>query len=183
MKCRSCGKAAAADAESSAAAARICEDPAARQGCRQPRRATDLSDIRSADSAMRPDRISAASAACLLEGGTCSPKRRKREVPELFAGSIEPTGLRGAGFRLRFCVAAVDGILLILLTLIVALSAGLRIVFSLLAISLPCHSFGVLVWPTTAGKRSLGLYVRRSGGSEGAFRRAARRWFCSSASS
>ena len=114
-----------------------------------------------------------------LEDGTGSPSRRKTEAPELFSGSIEPADSPGAGFWLRFCAAAIDGILLILLTLVAAWSVGLPIVFSLLAISLLYHSLGVSVWSTTVGKRLLGLYVRRSDGSKCGFRRAVRRWFSS----
>ena len=112
-----------------------------------------------------------------LEGGTGSPSRRKREAPEPFAGSIEPVDLRGAGLRLRFCAAAVDGILLILLTLVTAWLAGLPIAVSLLAIGLLYRSLGVSARSTTVGESLPGPYAQRSNGSKCAFRRAARRWF------
>lgn len=91
-----------------------------------------------------------------------------------FARSIKRVDLRGAGFRLRFCAAAIDGILL---TLVAAWLAGLPIVVSLLAICLLCRSLAVPVWSTIVGERLLGPCAQRSNGSKCGFRRAARRWF------
>ena len=111
-----------------------------------------------------------------LDGETGSSGRPATVVQELPGGSVEPHGLRRAGFWVRFCAAAIDGILLAIVVVIVFGTDDTNTGPDFL-ISLLYYSLGVAIWSTTVGKRALGLYVLRTDGSKVGFLRAVGRWF------
>ena len=110
-----------------------------------------------------------------LDGGAVLSDRLATVVQELPAGSVGPAGFRRAGFWVRFCAAAIDGILLTIVVMIVFGTDDTNTGPDFL-ISLLYYSLGVAVWSTTVGKRLLGLYVLRADGSKVGFLRAVGRW-------
>ena len=193
MECSSCGKTAAADAK-------FCSGCGAR--LERSSEETTAPPTRPA----KPDKGSSQCPRCRksnepgsdfcfscgspLDGGTGSTGRIETAAQEPSARSVEPAELRRAGFWVRFCAAAIDGIIVM-----IAFGAVGAVLFPQdvhpfdpaydrsssdliwFIFNLLYYSLGVSVWSTTIGKRALGLYVLRSDGSKVGFLRAVGRWF------
>ena len=185
MECGSCGKAAAEDAEfCSGCGARLKRSGEEARVPLTESAGPDDGSLRCPRCKRSNERGSAFCYFCgmPLDGGAVLSGRLATVVQELPAGSVGPAGLRRAGFWVRFCAAAIDAILLMIIdwfmlgTDVTDVYTSQELLLSSL-ISLLYYSLGVAIWSTTVGKRLLGLYVLRSDGSKVGFLRAVGRWF------